>query len=84
MLTRVRFDKSVLRMKHSSVALFVLAVISVLCEVIWIIINKGGEAPLKEFIYLLSHIPLMVLVIIFGKYYDKAFYGEKGEQQEES
>ena len=82
LLTRERFDKSVLRMKHSVVALFVLAVISVLCEVIWIIMNKGGEAPVKEFIYLLCHIPLMILVFVFGKYYDKAFFGEKGEQDE--
>ena len=69
-------------MKHSTVALLVLAVISALCEVIWIIMNKGGEAPVKEIIYLLSHLPLMMIVFIFGKYYDKAFFGEKGEQDE--
>ena len=77
LLTRERFDKSVLRMKHSTIALLVLAVISVICEIVWLILNKGGEAPFKELVYLLSHLPLAVLVVIFGRYYDKAFFGNE-------
>ena len=77
LLTRERFDKSVLRMKHSAIAIIVLVVISAICGTIWFIMNKGGEAPLKELVYLLSHIPLAVLAVIFGRYYDKAFFAKE-------
>ncbi len=73
LLTRERFDKSVLRMKHSAVAFLVLDIISVICAVIWCVMNKGGEAPLKEIIYILSHLGPAVLVLIFGRYYNKVF-----------
>ncbi|MBR3736313.1 MAG: hypothetical protein IKN07_10545, partial [Lachnospiraceae bacterium] len=63
-----------LRVKHSAIAVIVLAVISVICGIVWFVMNKGGEAPLKELAYLLSHIPLTVLAVIFGRYYDKAFF----------
>ncbi len=77
LLTRERFDKSVLRMKHSTVALLLVAVVSLICGIIWFILNKGGEAPVKELIYLSCHIPLMILVFAFGKFYDKAFFGKQ-------
>ena len=51
----------------------VFNIISVICAVIWCIINKGGEAPLKEIIYILSHLGIAVLVLIFGGYYNRVF-----------
>ena len=60
-------------MKHSAVAFLVLDIISVICAVIWGVMNKGGEAPLKEIIYILSHLGPAVLVLIFGRYYNKVF-----------
>ncbi|MBP5608287.1 MAG: hypothetical protein J6X66_08490 [Lachnospiraceae bacterium] len=80
LLTRERFDKSVLRMKHSAVALLVLAIISLICGIRWMIMNKGGSSPSAEIIYLLGHLPLIVLVIVFGKYYDKSFTVKEKEE----
>ena len=71
MLTRKAYDKSLRRMRDSAAAFIVISVISLLIALVWFIKNKGGEAPLKEVVYMGLHVPQIAVGVVYGKFYNR-------------
>ncbi len=74
-MTRSQYDKGVGRMHFCSVALIVLAVISAVCDLIYIFLYKGDYDVFREVVYLLLHIPAVAIAFLFGRYYNRHFSG---------
>ncbi|MCR5657633.1 MAG: hypothetical protein K6G06_09250 [Butyrivibrio sp.] len=74
-MTRQQYDKGIGRMHFCGVAVIVLAAISALCEVIYLILRRGQYDIKSELIYLAMHVPVVLVAIAFGKYYNKHFSG---------
>ncbi|WP_026664267.1 MULTISPECIES: hypothetical protein [unclassified Butyrivibrio] len=74
-MTRRQYDKGVGRMHFCGVAVIVLAAISALCEVIYLILRRGQYDVRLELIYLALHLPVIIIACLFARYYNKYFSG---------
>ncbi len=74
-MTRAQYDKGISRMHFCGVAIIVLAIISAVCDISYMVIRRGDYMVSKEVIYLLSHIITVLIAVLFGRYYNKHFSG---------
>ncbi|WP_408070050.1 hypothetical protein [Butyrivibrio sp. JL13D10] len=74
-MTRQQYDKGVGRMHFCGIAVIVLAAISAICEMIYLIIRRGQYDAGLELLYLALHIPVVVVAFLFAGYYNKHFSG---------
>ena len=74
-MTRQQHDKGIGRMRFCAIALIVLSIISAICEVIYLIINRGDYVVWKELLYLFCHLLPIAASVLFGMYYNKHFSG---------
>ena len=69
-LSKKQWDASLERCRHSAIVLLILCILNFLLDVIFMII-KGFN--LFEFLYLLIFVFLILLCLIYGKFFDKNF-----------
>ncbi|MBE5843571.1 MAG: hypothetical protein E7302_05230 [Butyrivibrio sp.] len=74
-MTKPQYDKGIGRMHFCAAALIVLTVISAVSDIVYLIIRRGQYDMTKEVIYLLLHIPVILVAFFFGRYYNKKFSG---------
>ena len=74
-MERAGFEESIVRMKNSSIAIMVLAVINIILDLIFIFLNHRELNCVIEISYIVLLTILIVTVIAFGKKYDKMFGG---------
>ncbi|MBE5858913.1 MAG: hypothetical protein E7301_02145 [Butyrivibrio sp.] len=72
-MTKPQYDKGIGRMHFCGAAVMVIAAISALCEVVYLVIRRGQYDIKLEIIYFLLHIPVILVGIKFGRYYNKHF-----------
>ncbi|WP_026523395.1 MULTISPECIES: hypothetical protein [unclassified Butyrivibrio] len=72
-MTRPQYDKGIGRMHFCGIAVMVLAIISSLCELLYLIIRRGQYELRTELIYLALHIPVILIAVLFGRYYNRHF-----------
>ncbi len=74
-MERVGYEAGIIRMKNSSIAIIVLAILNILLDLIFIIINRHNVNFVLEISYIVLLLILIISVIAFGKKYDKMFGG---------
>lgn len=74
-MTRQQYDKGIGRMHFCGIAVIVMAALSTVCEVVYLIIRRGQYDIGRELIYLFLHVPVIVLACFFARYYNKKFSG---------
>ncbi|WP_029323171.1 hypothetical protein [Butyrivibrio sp. AE3004] len=74
-MTRPQYDKGIGRMRFCAISVIVLAVISTVCEIIYLVLRKGQYDLSGEIVYLLLHIPTIFLALWFSRYYNRHFSG---------
>ena len=74
-MTRQQYDKGIGRMHFCGIAVIVLAIISIISEVVYLIIRRGQYDIKLELFYLLLHLPVVIVALLFAKYYNKNFSG---------
>ena len=74
-MTRSQYEKGIGRMRFCAVALIVLAVISGICDLIYIIIRNGEYLIFREVLYLSIHLVTIMIAATFGRYYNRHFSG---------
>ena len=74
-MTREQYDKGVGRMHFCGIAVIVLAAVSAICDVIYIIIRHGQYDVVRELIYLVLHVPVIIVACLFAGYYNRKFSG---------
>ena len=74
-MERAGYEASIIRMKNSSMAILVLAIINIVLDLVFIIINRHTLNFVLEISYIVLLFILIISVIAFGKKYDKMFGG---------
>jgi hypothetical protein len=74
-MERAGYEASIIRMKNSSMAILVLAIINIVLDLVFIIINRHTLNFVLEISYIVLLLILIISVIAFGKKYDKMFGG---------
>ncbi len=74
-MTREQYDKGIGRIHFNGIGVIVTAAISIICEVVYLIIRRGQYDIGREMIYLLLHLPVILVAILFARYYNKTFSG---------
>ena len=74
-MTRQQYDKGVGRMHFNGIAVIVLAAISIISDVIYLVLRRGRYDMGREFFYLFLHVPVIMIAVLFSRYYNKKFSG---------
>ncbi|WP_155994797.1 hypothetical protein [Butyrivibrio sp. WCE2006] len=74
-MTRKQYDKGIGRMHFCAIAVIVLTGLSAVCEIIYLVIRRGQYDIKLELLYLLLHIPVIFVALLFAGYYNKNFSG---------
>ena len=69
------YERSILRIKNCSMAVLVMAVINIILDLIFIILNHTDLDFVIEISYIMLLLLLIAMVVAFGKKYDKMFGG---------
>ena len=72
-MTREQYDKGISRMRFCAISLIVIAICSILCDIVYMS-TRAGEYELKlEILYLVCHLATIAICLLFGRYYNKKF-----------
>ena len=74
-MERAGYEESIIRMKNSSIAIMVLAIINIVLDLIFIVLNRSSINFVIEISYIMLLLILIISIIAFGKKYDKMFGG---------
>ncbi len=73
MMTDEVYQTGLMRIKHSVYAIFIMSGLDILLDLIYIIVNHANINVLHEVEYILFY-PVMILIgLIFSKYYDRTY-----------
>ena len=62
-----------MRIRKSLLAVLVMDVIGIVFEILYMVLHWKGMDFVLELTYLLLHLPHIILVVVYGRYYDRTF-----------
>lgn len=74
-LERAEYEASINRIKNSSMVILIMAIINIILDLIFIVLNRHTVNFVIEISYIMLLLLLIAVVIAFGKKYDKMFGG---------
>ncbi|MCR4587635.1 MAG: hypothetical protein K5682_04435 [Lachnospiraceae bacterium] len=81
-MRREEYEKGLERMKHSVLGVMIFSVISMICEILYLILRAGQYEWKSELLFSIFYPFLIGAGILFGKYYDRTFSGITMEKVE--
>lgn len=72
-MSSIQYHEGILRIRRSLLAVFILEVIGIVLEIVFIVLHFGQIPLLREVIYIAFHIPQLVLIVAYSRYYDQTF-----------
>ena len=72
-MQRAQYQGSVIRMKHSSMAVILLSVANIVLDIVYMALHAGEIRMATEFVYLCSFVALLLAGIFYGFMFDRMF-----------
>ena len=72
-MTRRQYDKGISRMRFCALGLIVVALVSFLCDIVYMSTKVNEYVVSKEVEYLVCHAFTVIVCVLFGRYYNKKF-----------
>ena len=69
----LHYQHGLMRIRKSLFAVLVMDVIGIAFEIIYMVLHRNGMDFVPELMYLLLHLPHIILVVVYGRYYDRTF-----------
>lgn len=69
----LQYQHGLMRIRKSLFAVLVMDVIGIAFEIIYMVLHRNGMDFAPELMYLLLHLPHIILVVVYGRYYDRTF-----------
>ncbi len=77
----LQYQQGLVRIRRSLLAVLVMDVLGIVAELIYIILYRMEIHVIPELSYLLLHLPVIALAIIYGRYYDRTYAPKLREMQ---
>lgn len=74
-MQKVQFETGIERCRRSAIGILILTSLSLMLDVVYMVLHRVELCVEKELLYAGCHIVLIMLIIFFGKYYNKVFSG---------
>ena len=74
-MERAEYEASIIRIKNSSMVIVIMAILNIVLDLIFIILNRYTLNFVLDISYIVLLLILIISIIAFGKKYDKMFGG---------
>lgn len=78
-MQKVQFETGIERCRRSAIGILILSIFSLILDIVYMILHRAGLHWGRELLYAGCHLMLIVLILVFGKYYNKVFAGIRTE-----
>ncbi len=68
-----QYREGIRRIRRSLLGVFWLKVIGMVLDGVYLLRHFGEGNPGRELIYFLLHLPVIALIVLYGRYYDRTF-----------
>lgn len=72
-MTCLQYQHGLMRIKKSLLAVLAMDVIGIAFELLYMVLHRNGLHLVPELVYVLLHLPHIILVVVYGRYYDRTF-----------
>lgn len=77
-----QYRHGLLRIRRSLIGVLVLAAVNALLDVVYMVLHRGTIRPGTELAYCLTFVLLIAGVILYGRFYDRAYGGIVVKEQD--
>lgn len=83
-MQKAHYETSLLRIRHSCIGTMVLAGISAVLDIVYMLVHRGAFHMGRELCYLGCHVVYLVAAAAYGRYYDRTYGGIRIEKSRNS
>ena len=69
----LQYQHGLMRIKKSLLAVLAMDVIGIAFELLYMVLHRNGLHLVPELVYVLLHLPHIILVACYGRYYDRTY-----------